>query len=74
VEEFREPKGLHQISAGQEDRSLQIEQLTQAFVDLLQNRHARETLGKNAFSILDKNRGAAQFSAEQIASIFEGLR
>jgi 3-deoxy-D-manno-octulosonic-acid transferase len=74
VKEFREHNGIHQISAGQEDRGLQIEQLTQAFVDLLQNRNAREALGKNAFSILDKNRGAAQFSAEQIATIFEGMR
>jgi 3-deoxy-D-manno-octulosonic-acid transferase len=49
VEEFREHNGIHQITAGQQDRSLQIEQLTQAFVDLLLNRHARETLGKNAF-------------------------
>jgi 8-oxo-dGTP pyrophosphatase MutT (NUDIX family) len=31
----------------------------------------RETLGKNALSILEKNRGAAQRTAERIASIFE---
>jgi 3-deoxy-D-manno-octulosonic-acid transferase len=74
VEEFLAHNGLRRISAGPEDRGLQIEQLTRAFTELLQNRPLRDELGKNAFSILEKNRGAAEFSAEQIAAIFGEVR
>jgi len=70
VEEFREHGAIRQISAGQEDRDLQLEQLVTVFADLSRNVHARESLGKNAFAILEKNRGATQLTAEHIASIF----
>ncbi len=71
VEEFREQGGIRQINAGPEERNLQVEQLTQAFVSLLQNAQERETLGKTAYSILEKNRGAARVTAEQIALVYE---
>jgi len=74
VEEFRTQNAIRQISAGDTDRDLQVEQLTRAFADLLQNVNEREALGRAAFSILEKNRGAARITADQIASIFEETR
>ena len=72
VEEFRRQHGIRQISTGPEDRDLQVEELSQLFIELLQNAHTRDTLGKNALSILENNRGAAQLTADRIALIFEG--
>jgi 3-deoxy-D-manno-octulosonic-acid transferase len=71
ADEFSKNNGIRQIQARQEDRDRQVEQLSQAFIHLLMDANARETLGKNAFSILDRNRGAARISADQIISIFE---
>jgi hypothetical protein len=50
---------------------LQVEQLTRAFANLLQDTRERETLGEKAFFILEKNRGAAHRTTEQIAATFE---
>jgi 3-deoxy-D-manno-octulosonic-acid transferase len=74
VEEFLRHGGVRQISAEQEDRKLQVEQLTDVFVKLLQNRQEREALGKTAFSILEKNRGATRLTAEQIAATFAEMQ
>jgi 3-deoxy-D-manno-octulosonic-acid transferase len=71
VEEFRTQGGIVQIQAGPEDRDLQVEQLTQSFASLLQNKHEREIMGKMAFALLEKNRGAAGLTSEKIASVFE---
>ncbi len=69
LEEFRSHHGIVQISAWAEDKDLQVRQLTDAFAGLLQNPDQREALGKAAFSIVEKNRGAARRTAEKIESI-----
>ena len=74
VEEFLRQGGVRQISAEQEDRNLQVEQLTDVFVKLLRNSQEREALGQTAFSILEKNRGATRLAAEQIAATFAEMQ
>jgi 3-deoxy-D-manno-octulosonic-acid transferase len=74
VDEFRKERAIRQISAEQEDRELQVDQLSNEFIDLLRNAGAREALGRNALSLLEKNRGAAGFTADRISSIFEELQ
>jgi 3-deoxy-D-manno-octulosonic-acid transferase len=71
VEEFLRQGGIRQIDAPPEERALQIEQLTQVFSNLLQHSSERDTLGKRAYSLLQKNRGAARLTAEHIASALE---
>jgi len=71
LEDFRAHGAIRQISAGEEDRKQQIEELTREFSNLLQNAQEREALGARAFSILEKNRGATRLTAEKIALIFE---
>jgi 3-deoxy-D-manno-octulosonic-acid transferase len=71
VREFLQYDGIRQVKAEPENRELQVEQLTDVFVSLLRNEQERETLGKNAFSLLEKNRGAAQRTADRIAAVFE---
>ena len=70
-EEFRKQGGIRQINAGPEARASQIEELTQTLAELLRNPQACEALGRNAFSILEKNRGATQVTADQISSVFQ---
>ena len=71
LNEFRSRNGIIQISAGEENADLQIQQLMEVFLRLLHNSKERETLGAAAFFILEKNRGAAQRAGEKIAAIFE---
>jgi 3-deoxy-D-manno-octulosonic-acid transferase len=68
VEEFRRQGGIRQINAQPESPSLQVDQLTKAFASLLQDAQERKTMGERAFSILERNRGAARLTAERIAS------
>ncbi len=69
VDEFRRRSGVRQISAGEENRSLQIRQLAEAFRELLQDRAARDALGKAAYSVFEGNRGATQRTVETIAAL-----
>ena len=71
VEEFRARRGICQIDAPEVDRSRQVEQLTKAFVHLLQNTAEREALGAAAYSILETNRGAARLTAENILAVLK---
>ncbi len=70
-EEFRAHNGLRQISAEEDNRGLQIQQLLDVFQQLLQNEKERNELGAAAFSILERNRGAAHRTSETIAAVFE---
>jgi 3-deoxy-D-manno-octulosonic-acid transferase len=70
-EEFRAHNGVRQISAEEENRGMQIQQLLDVFRQLLQNEKDRNALGAAAFSILERNRGAAHRTSKMIASIFE---
>jgi len=74
VTEFISHRGAIQIRAGEENRDLQVQQLTEAFSELLAHPAEREALGAAARSILDKNRGAAMRTAERIAAIFADAR
>jgi 3-deoxy-D-manno-octulosonic-acid transferase len=71
LDEFRSHNGVRQIRAREQERSLQIQQLLDVFLQLLQNEKERATLGSAALSILERNRGAALRSGEKIAAIFE---
>jgi 3-deoxy-D-manno-octulosonic-acid transferase len=70
LNEFRLHHGILQISAGEEDKALQVQQLMDVFLRLLHNLEEREALGRAAFSILEKNRGAARRTGDRIAAIF----
>jgi len=74
IDEFRARNGVKQICAEEEDRNSQVQQLTEAFVQLLRDPAAREVLGKAAYSVFEGNRGAAQRTVEKIAAIYEEVR
>ena len=73
VDEFLAHGGVRQISAGQEDPKLQLQQLLDVFLQLLQNAEEREDLGRAAISILERNRGTTRRTGEMIAAVFEEL-
>ncbi|MBN1569701.1 MAG: 3-deoxy-D-manno-octulosonic acid transferase [Acidobacteria bacterium] len=74
AEEFRLQGGLRQISAGENLRDLQVQQLLDVFAQLLQNAKEREALGRAAYCILEKSRGATRRASETISMVFEELR
>jgi 3-deoxy-D-manno-octulosonic-acid transferase len=70
LEEFRLHNGIIQIQAEEEDKELQVQQMMDVLVRLLQNIKEREDLGRAAFSILERNRGAARRTADKIDALF----
>jgi len=68
--EFIARGALRQITATEDDRSSQKEQLLDAFMELLQNAEERESLGRAALAVIEKNRGAADRIADMLARIF----
>jgi 3-deoxy-D-manno-octulosonic-acid transferase len=70
-DEFHAHEAIRQITAGQDDPELQKKQLLEIIQQLLQNSEEREALGNAAFSILEKNRGAAQRISDRIAEVFQ---
>jgi 3-deoxy-D-manno-octulosonic-acid transferase len=72
--EFHSRGAVRQISADEKDKGLQVRQLLDAFQQLLENAEERSALGAAAFSILEKNRGAARRTGERIAAVFEEIR
>jgi 3-deoxy-D-manno-octulosonic-acid transferase len=73
-EEFCAHNGCRQISAKENNRGLQIQQLLDVFRQLLQNKEDRNEMGAAAYSILERNRGAAHRTSEAIAAVFEEAR
>jgi 3-deoxy-D-manno-octulosonic-acid transferase len=73
AEDFRAHSAIRQISAGEENRPLQVQQLLDVFLQLLQNAKEREELGKAALSYLEMNRGATKRTSEKIAAVFEEM-
>jgi 3-deoxy-D-manno-octulosonic-acid transferase len=71
LDEFLSHNGIRQIHAREQERNAQVQQLLDVFLRLLQNEKERAALGSAAFSILERNRGAALRSGERIAAIFE---
>jgi 3-deoxy-D-manno-octulosonic-acid transferase len=71
IDEFRARHGVRQITAGEDNRDLQIRQLTEVFAQLLRSPKEREKLGKAAYSVFEGNRGAAHRTLERIVALFE---
>ena len=71
IDDFRERGGIAQISADETDKEGQTQQLTDAFVCLLQDADARTAMGKAAYSVFEGSQGATQYTVDHIAAIFE---
>ena len=71
-DEFVARGALRQITATCEDRSSQKKQLLEIFRELLQNAEARESLGRAAFAVIEKNRGAADKIADNLMRVYKG--
>jgi 3-deoxy-D-manno-octulosonic-acid transferase len=74
IEEFRARAAVRQITAGDTEKPAQIRQLTETFTELLQNASARDELGRAAYSIFERNRGAITCTLQKIAEIYERHR
>ena len=70
IDEFRSRGGIRQISAPVNSKTAQVDELSRAFIELLKDPAARETLGKAAYSIFENNRGAARMTVEKITEIY----
>ena len=71
IDDFRERGGIAQITADETDKEAQKSQLTAAFIRLLLDADARETMGRAAYSVFEGSQGATQFTVDHIAAIFE---
>ena len=71
IDDFLERGGIAQISADITDKEGQKQQLTDAFVRLLQDDSAREAMGQAAYSVFEGSQGATAFTVDHIAAIFE---
>jgi 3-deoxy-D-manno-octulosonic-acid transferase len=69
-DEFLNHEAIRQITAREDDPDLQKKQLLNVILPLLQNPRECEALGNAAFSILEKNRGAAQRISDRIAEVY----
>jgi len=72
IDEFRALGAVRQIHATDADKPAQITQLTETFTELLQDAAARDKLGKAAFSIFERNRGAVALTLQKIAETYRG--
>ena len=72
IGEFRACTAVRQINATAADKPAQIRELTETFTELLGNATAREELGKAAFSIFERNRGAVALTLQKIAATYKG--
>jgi len=70
--DFHDRGAVKQIQAPETDREAQIEELTDAFVSLLEDEEQRNALGQAAYSVFENNRGAARFTVDRIAVIYRG--
>ena len=68
--DFRDRGAVRQIQAVQSHREAQIDELTAAFVSLLEDEDLRNTLGQAAYSVFENNKGAARFTVDRIAAIY----
>ena len=69
--ELQSRHGIRQIRSGEEDKTGQIEQLTETIARLLLSPQEREAQGKAAYSVFEENRGTAQRTVERIAALYE---
>jgi 3-deoxy-D-manno-octulosonic-acid transferase len=71
IDDFIVHDAVLQIDADEKNKSLQIEQLTAAFVGLLTDGTARTAMGERAQSLFGRSKGATAFTVERIAEIME---
>ena len=69
-DEFLALGALRQITATEQDRSSQKKQLLEVFQELLQNAEARESLGRSALAVIEKNCGATERIADRLVEIY----
>ncbi|MGA2026332.1 MAG: 3-deoxy-D-manno-octulosonic acid transferase [Syntrophobacteraceae bacterium] len=69
--DFRARGAVKQIQAVESDKEAQINELTDAFVWLLEDEERRTVMGNAAYSVFENNRGAARFTVDQIAAIYK---
>ncbi len=74
IDEFRGRGAVRQISATEADKAAQASELSQVFIGLLQDKSAREALGRAASAVLEENRGAAGRTIDKITEIYNGVR
>ena len=73
-DEFIECGALRQITATEQERSAQKKQLLEVFRELLQNAEERESLGRAALSVIEKNRGSTERIADRLIEILCSVR
>lgn len=69
VEEFLDKNALIQLP--ETDEKSVVENLAEAFEELLKNIQKRENLAKNALAVMQKNRGATQKTIEYLRSFLQ---
>jgi 3-deoxy-D-manno-octulosonic-acid transferase len=70
TDDFRKSGAFIQIKSTGSNKKAQIEELTGAFVGLLEDEKRRTELGQTAYSVFENNKGAARFTVEKISEIF----
>jgi 3-deoxy-D-manno-octulosonic-acid transferase len=73
-DEFMARGALRQITATEDDRPAQKEQLLKVFRELLQNTEERETLGRSALAVIEKNCGATDKIADRLIEVIENQK
>ncbi|MGA2400816.1 MAG: 3-deoxy-D-manno-octulosonic acid transferase [Syntrophobacteraceae bacterium] len=69
--DFRDRGAIRQIEATGSDKEAQIEELTDAFVSLLEDERTRTAMGYAAYSVFENNRGAARLTVDKIAALYK---
>jgi 3-deoxy-D-manno-octulosonic-acid transferase len=70
MDEFLAKRAIRQISARSDDPQQQTQELKEELHNLLTHEEERNAMGRAARSILERNSGAAQRTAEKIAACF----
>jgi 3-deoxy-D-manno-octulosonic-acid transferase len=69
IDDFRDHKAVLQITADEQNKELQIDQLTEAFTKLLTDETERVAMGGRAQSLFARSKGATAATVNQIAEI-----
>jgi 3-deoxy-D-manno-octulosonic-acid transferase len=71
IDDFLENDAILQIPNDEKDRNIQIDQLTEAFTNLLTHDAERNAMGQRAQSLFGKSKGATAFTVNRIVQILE---
>jgi 3-deoxy-D-manno-octulosonic-acid transferase len=72
VQEFLQTKALIQLPKTDEKKI--VGQIAEVFTELLQDAERRERLAKNAFAVMEKNRGATTKTIEYLQSFLQARK